>query len=230
MRLSFTRFLKILFASFFIQTSWSFFSMQGMGFLFNLFAGADKDQRKKILKTHKGFFNTHPYMSSYIVGATLRAYDEGNVSPDEIRNFVAITQTSFASTGDLLFWQTLRPAMLLIAAILAVKSGIIGPLVFVIVFNIFHIFHRIRGIFDGYRMSRDVIYLLKAKRFTAVRQIFEILGAFSAGLLFSLASLKTNYLLFLPITILFILLLMKRFSSVLITLAVLLLIIIMVMV
>ncbi|MGB3342238.1 MAG: PTS system mannose/fructose/sorbose family transporter subunit IID [bacterium] len=230
MRLSFARFLKVLFASFFIQTSWSFFSMQGMGFLFNLFAGADKDQRDKILKTYKGFFNTHPYMSSYIVGATLRAYDEGNVSADEIGNFIAITQTSFASTGDLLFWQTLRPAMLLVAAILAVKSGIIGPLAFVIAFNIFHLFHRMRGIYDGYRMSRDVIYILKAKRFTAVRHIFEILGAFCAGLLFSLASLKMDYLLLLPITILFVLLLIKRFSSALIILAVLLLIIIMVMV
>lgn len=230
MRLSFTRFLKILFASFFIQTSWSFFSMQSMGFLFNLFAGANKDQRDKITKTHKGFFNTHPYMSSYIIGATLRAYDEGDVSSEEIRNFVAITQTSFASTGDLLFWQTLRPALLLIAAILAVKSGIIGPLVFIITYNVFHLFHRARGIIDGYQMGRDVIYILKAKRFTTVRHIFEILGAFFTGFLFSLVSLKVNYLLLLPITVLFLLLLIKRFPSVLIILAVLLLFVIMVMV
>ena len=77
MRLGFARFLKILFANLFIQTSWSFFSMQSMGFLYSLFAGAKKDQRDEIIKTHKGFFNTHPYMSSYIIGATLRAYDEG---------------------------------------------------------------------------------------------------------------------------------------------------------
>ncbi|MGB3480487.1 MAG: PTS system mannose/fructose/sorbose family transporter subunit IID [bacterium] len=230
MRLSFTRFLKILFASFFIQTSWSFFSMQSMGFLFNLFAGANKNQRDKIMKNHKGFFNTHPYMSSYIIGATLRAYDEGDVSSEETSNFVAITQTSFASTGDLLFWQTLRPALLLIAAILALKSGIIGPLVFIITYNVFHLFHRARGIIDGYQMGRDVIYILKAKRFTTVRHIFEILGAFFAGLLFSSVSLGVNYLLLLPITGLFLLLLIKRFSSVLIILAVLLLFVIMVMV
>lgn len=230
MRLSFARFLKILFASFFIQTSWSFFSMQSMGFLFNLFAGAKKNQHDKITKTHKDFFNTHPYMSSYIIGATLRAYDEGVVSPEEIRNFVAITQTSFASTGDLLFWQTLRPALLLMAAILALKSGIIGPLVFIITYNVFHLFHRARGIIDGYQMGRDVIYILKAKRFTTVRHIFEILGAFFTGLLFSSVSLEVNYLLLLPITILFLLLLIKRFPSVLIILAVLLLFVIMVMV
>ena len=44
MRLGFTRFIKILFSSFFIQTSWSFFSMQGMGFLFTLVSGAEKNQ------------------------------------------------------------------------------------------------------------------------------------------------------------------------------------------
>lgn len=230
MRLSFTRFLKILFANFFIQTSWSFFSMQSMGFLYSLFAGAEKDQRDKIIKTHKGFFNTHPYMSSYIIGATLRAYDEGNVFPEETRNFITVAQTSFASTGDLLFWQILRPAMLLIAAILAVKCGVIGPLAFIIAYNAIHLFHRISGIIDGYRMGRDVIYILKAKRFTMVRHIFEILGAFFTGFLISLASLEMNYLLLIPITMLFVLLLLRRFPSVLIILAVFLLFAIMVMV
>lgn len=230
MRLSFTRFLKILFANFFIQTSWSFFSMQSMGFLFNLFAGVKKEQRDKIIKKHKAFFNTHPYMSSYIIGATLRAYDEGDVFPEETKNFITIAQTSFASTGDLLFWQTLRPAMLLIAAILAVKGGVIGPLAFIIAYNAIHLFHRIRGIIDGYRMGRDVIYILKAKRFTMVRHIFEMLGALFTGLLISLASLEMNYLLLIPITMLFVLLLLKRFPSVLIILAVLLLFAIMIMV
>ena len=230
MRLSFTRFLKILFANFFIQTSWSFFSMQSMGFLYSLFAGAKKDQRDKIIKTHKGFFNTHPYMSSYIIGATLRAYDEGNVFSEETRNFITVAQASFASTGDLLFWQTLRPAMLLIAAILAVKCGVIGPLAFIIAYNAFHLFHRISGIIDGYRMNRDIIYILKARRFTTVRHIFEMLGAFFTGLLISLASLEMNYLLLIPITMLFVLLLLRRFPSVLIILVVLLLFAIMVMV
>jgi len=230
MRLGFARFLKILFANLFIQTSWSFFSMQSMGFLYSLFAGAKKDQRDEIIKTHKGFFNTHPYMSSYIIGATLRAYDEGNVFPEETRNFITVAQTSFASTGDLLFWQTLRPAMLLIAAILAVKCGVIGPLAFIIAYNVIHLFHRIRGIIDGYQMGRDIIYILKAKRFTMVRHIFEMLGAFFTGLLISLASLEMNYLLLIPITMLFVLLLIRRFPSVLIILAVLLVFAIMVMV
>lgn len=230
MRLGFTRFIKILFSSFFIQTSWSFFSMQGMGFLFTLVSGAEKNQRDKIRKTHKGFFNTHPYMSSYIIGATIRAYDEGKSSPEKIKRFITITQTSFASAGDILFWQTIRPALLLMAAILSIKLGIIGPIIFIVVYNIFHLYHRIQGINDGYNKGWDVIYLLKSKRFTKVQHIFEILGAFFCGLLISLAALKINYLLLIPLTLLFTVLLIKRFWSVLIIITVILLLIIMVMV
>ena len=118
MRLGFCRLVKVFFSSLFLQTSWSFFSMQSMGFLFTLTSGARKDRHASIRATHKGFFNTHPYMASYIVGATLRAHDEGKTPATDIQRFIAIAQTSFASAGDLLFWRTVRPALLLIATIL----------------------------------------------------------------------------------------------------------------
>jgi len=230
MRIGFARLLKIILSSFFIQTSWSFFSMQGLGFLFNLISGAKKDQRNQIMKTHKEFFNTHPYMASYIIGATLRAYDEEKKSLDEIKKFITIAQTSFASAGDLLFWRTIRPTLLLLSVILALKAGIAGPLTFLIVYNIFHLYHRIQGIKDGYRLGADVIFILKSKRFTLTQKIFEICGAAFCGALISLISLQVNYLAVIPLTLLFILLLRKRVSSVFIILAVLLLLIIIVMV
>ncbi|MBA7615501.1 hypothetical protein ES703_22782 [subsurface metagenome] len=118
----------------------------------------------------------------------------------------------------------------MVATILSIKLGIIGPIIFIVVYNIFHLYHRIKGIKDGYNIGWDVIYLLKSKRFTTVQHIFEILGAFFSGLLFSLAALKINYLLLIPLTLLFTVLLIKRFWSVLIIITVILLLIIMVMV
>jgi mannose/fructose/N-acetylgalactosamine-specific phosphotransferase system component IID len=226
MRLSVGRFLKILFSSFFIQTSWSFFSMQGMGFLFNLVIGTRKEEKKHVLKTHQGYFNTHPYMASYIIGATLRAYDEAQASSDEIQKFITVAQTSFASAGDLLFWQTIRPALLLLAVIVGTRYGIIGPLIFLVVFNALHLYHRAQGIWDGYNLGRDVIYRLKSKRFTTVQRVFECLGALCSGLLCALIVLKANYLLLIPLTLLFLILLVRRFPAILFTIAVLLLVII----
>jgi mannose/fructose/N-acetylgalactosamine-specific phosphotransferase system component IID len=229
MRLDFVRFIKIFFSSLFIQTSWSFFAKQEMGFLVNLITGTSKDKKEKILKKHKGLFNTHPYMASYIIGATIRAYDEKQ-DFENINRFIAIAQASFASAGDLLFWQTIRPALLLISVILGIKFGIIGPFVFIITYSIFHLYHRAKGITDGYNMGWDVIFLLKSKRITTAQHAFEILGAFFSGLLICLISIKFNYLLLIPLTALFIVLLIRRYSAFFIIVSVLLLLIIIVMV
>ncbi|UCF70919.1 MAG: PTS system mannose/fructose/sorbose family transporter subunit IID, partial [candidate division WOR-3 bacterium] len=190
MRLGYGRLLRIFFQSLFIQTSWSFPSMQSMGFLSGVLVGTGKDKKAEIMSTQKGLFNTHPYMVSYIIGATVRAYDEGVTSAEEIKRFLSVAQTSFASAGDLLFWRTLRPALLLLAVILGVHYGLIGPLAFLVVYNLFHLFHRIRGIKDGYDMGWDVIYLLKMRRFVLVRRAFEIVGGVLCGLLLSLISME----------------------------------------
>lgn len=198
--------------------------MQSMGFLSDLIAGTGEGRREEIIKTQKGLFNTHPYMVSYIVGAAVRAYDQGNASPEEIRRFLNVAQTSFASAGDLLFWQTLRPALLLLAVILGVHYGLVGPIVFLVVYNFFHLFHRVKGIYDGYNMGWDVIYLLRAKRFKLVRESFEAIGALLSGFLISLVSVNLQYLLIIPLTALFMIMLTRRYSAVLIIISVLLLV------
>ncbi|UCD20087.1 MAG: PTS system mannose/fructose/sorbose family transporter subunit IID [candidate division WOR-3 bacterium] len=226
MRLGFGRLLRIFFQSLFIQTSWSFPSMQSMGFLSGVLVGTGKDKRAEIMSTQKGLFNTHPYMVSYIIGATVRAYDEGVTSAEEIRRFLNVAQTSFASAGDLLFWRTLRPALLLLAVILGVHYGLIGPLAFLVVYNVFHLFHRIRGIKDGYDMGWDVIYLLKMRRFVLVRHAFEIVGVVLCGLLLSLISLEVNFLLVIPLTALFLIMMVRRYSAAMIIISSLLVLLI----
>ncbi len=198
--------------------------MQSMGFLSDLIAGVGEGRRAEIIRTQKGLFNTHPYMVSYIVGATVRAYDEGHASAEEIRKFVNVAQTSFASAGDLLFWRTLRPALLLLAVILGVNYGIVGPLSFLIIYNVFHLFHRMRGIYDGYNRGWDVIYVLKMRRFKFIRETFEAIGALLSGLLFSLAGVNVQYLLVIPLTALFMIMLIRRYSAVLIIISFLLLV------
>jgi PTS system N-acetylgalactosamine-specific IID component len=204
--------------------------MQTLGFVHTLSTGAKDKAQRSMIKKNRIVFNTHPYMASYVIGAALRAYDDRVSSAEDIKRFVTIAQTSFASAGDLLFWRTIRPALLILSSIIALHMGIVGPLVFLIIYNIFHLYHRIKGISDGYARGADVIYLLKSKRFTAVSNVFEILGAFLAGMLVSLAHCELHYLLIIPLAILFIVMIFKRFSHVLIIITLILLILITVMV
>ncbi|HEX7319956.1 MAG TPA: PTS system mannose/fructose/sorbose family transporter subunit IID [bacterium] len=221
MRLGFIRFLKLFFSSLFIQSSWSFFSLQAMGFLACLAAGVDKKKRREVIENHKGFFNTHPYMSSYIIGATVRAYDKSE-DPADIKKHATIAQQSFASTGDQLFWQALRPSLLTLGVIAGLKFGLIGPVIFFVAYNMIHIFHRAQGLIDGYRVGWDVIYILKSRRFTLVQRVAESLGAICAGLLPWLLTRSLISLLFMPLAIMFIILLIKRIPAVIVILIIML--------
>ncbi len=225
MQLNPSRFLRVLFANLFLQTSWSFYWMQGLGFLFNLSSGFDKEKKREIIHNHKAYFNTHPYMSGYIIGAVLRAYDS-NESPEQIKRFITVSQTTFASFGDTLFWQTIRPALLLIGVILGVKFGIIGPLLFLVLYNIIHFYYRIAGIIQGYNRGLDVIYHIRQKEIIRWTRIFEIIGATGTGILPIILIKDMKSFLFIPFTIIFLILLYRRLPPILILTIVSLLIII----
>jgi len=159
-------------------------------------------------------------MSSYIVGATIRAYDRGDKTEDIVR-FISVAQTSFASVGDQLFWQAVRPCLLLVAVILGIKFGWIGPVLFLILFNILHLYHRGTGLFEGYRRGWDVIYLLKSRRVTLPQQFAEGLGALALGFLALLAPLNFRALMVLPLAGLFLIMLIRKYSAVLIIIIIL---------
>lgn len=216
MRLSLARTLRLTFASFFIQTSWSFSSLQTLGFVFTLLSGARKEHQYELQTIYQKTFNTHPYLASYIIGAVLRAYDEKNLTPDRIDRFISISQTNFAAVGDILFWQTVRPALLLYAVVLGLKVGIVGPAAAFIVYNVLHLYHRIQGFREGYEKGTAVIHVLRARRFTLVQRVFEFLGALATGGLIALLTVDFHALLVVPLCLIFVGLLFKRVASVII--------------
>ncbi len=215
MRLDLARHLKIFASTLFIQTSWSFFSMQGMGFLHSILSGTTRERRDRTMKEQKGFFNTHPYLASYVIGAALRLYDDGGRTAEEIKRFLAVAQTGFASTGDLLFWRSLRPALLMLSTVLAFKTGVAGMIAFLIVYNIFHLYHRFSGIYVGYINSVNTIFLLKSRRFVLLQRLSDLLGAAAVGLLIGIAKPVLPSLLIIPLTLFFSTLVMRRIPAIL---------------
>ncbi len=225
MRIGISRILKLFFTNLFLQCSWSFYSTQTPGFLLNTTIGLDKIHRERLLQKFRIFFNTHPYLSGYIIGAVIRAC-ESNEDPEDISKHIMIGQSAFASTGDALFWETVRPALLILAVILGIKAGIVGPLVFLIVYNIIHLYHRIRGFSVGYRLGWDVIYVLKEKQIMLTQRIFEVAGAFLVGFVPVLLHKSFNTLFLLPFVGIFLFFLWKRITPLLVLTFVIILIII----
>jgi PTS system N-acetylgalactosamine-specific IID component len=199
--------------------------LQTLGFLSNVIVGLDKKKRELMLQQNRVFFNTHPYMVGYIIGAVLKAYETGE-NPEDIKNHVMVCQSAFASTGDLLFWQTIRPALILLAVIVGLKYGIAGPLIFILGYNPIYLYFRFSGFNSGYQQGWNVIYSLKGKRIVLMQSLFESLGAFSVGLLPIVLHKDYNVALLLPLTIIFLILLWKKVAPILILTFVFILIII----
>ncbi len=225
MRLGFFRLIKLFFTSLFLQSSWSFHSLQSLGFLFTTRAGLDRDKHERLLQNSRVFFNTHPYMAGYIIGAVLRAYEKEE-DPEKIKNYILVGQSAFASAGDTLFWQTIRPALLLLAIIIGLKFGIAGPLIFFVVYNILHLYHRFTGFSAGYKQGWDIIYILKTHKFTQTQRWFENLGAFFVGLMPIVLQKNYNLIFLIPLAGIFLLFLWKKIPPILILTFVFILIII----
>ena len=68
---------KVFLGSFFIQSSWSFKKMQGLGFVAAVSPALkelynDRAERVEALKRHTAYYNAHPYMASPILGAVIK--------------------------------------------------------------------------------------------------------------------------------------------------------------
>ncbi len=225
MRIGLFRLLKLFFASLFLQSSWSFHSMQSLGFLVIAIMGIDKKKKEFLLQHSRTFFNTHPYMAGFIIGAVLNAYEKEN-SLDDLNKHITVSQSAFASFGDTLFWQTIRPALLIIAIITGVKYGVVGPLIFLLLYNLIHIYFRFYGFTTGYKMGWNVIYILKDKKLQMMQMIFESIGAFSIGLMPIILDKGLSLLFLIPLSGIFLILLWKRVAPILILTFVFILIII----
>ncbi|MDO3379386.1 PTS system mannose/fructose/sorbose family transporter subunit IID [Geoalkalibacter halelectricus] len=159
--------LRTLGRTFLLQASWSFERMQSLGALYimapalrYLYQGQDLEEA---FRRHMVYFNTHPFMASPLLGATLsleeaQARGEGAaIGPVEFREMV---MAPFAAIGDALFWGGFRPLAAVIALFFAFKGSLWAPVVFLVMFNLPHLWFRfggmLRGYFSGLRMVEVV--------------------------------------------------------------------------
>lgn len=155
--------LRVLWRSFFFQAACNYERMQNVGFAFcilpaltRLYRGEDL---KRAMARHLEFFNSHPYMADALLGATVRLEEDlaaGKVTEDRIQGFKSTMMGPMAAIGDSFFWASLKP----FAAALAV-AGVFSdvpwaPLVFLLLYNMFHLVLRVYGLFAGYRMGERV--------------------------------------------------------------------------
>lgn len=158
---------KVFWRSFPLQACFNYERMQNVGFCYSLLPIFKKLYPKKedmstALKRHLEFFNTTPQTVTFITGACIaleeqNAKADGNFDMSSIAALKAALMGPIAGIGDSFFWGTFRIIAAGIGCSLATHGSILGPILFLLIFNIPHYMARYYGLKIGYKGGIEFI-------------------------------------------------------------------------
>ena len=181
--------LRVLVRAFLLQASWSFERMQSLGFAWALAPALRRlypddaafDER---LRYHAEYFNTQPYLASFIIGAVVRQEESraaGNTTGDDIQALKESLMGPLGALGDSFFWGSLKPLAAVIAAAMIIVGWLWGPLLYLLLYKFWHLGLRTGLLFWGYASSGDAVALITGFNFTTWARLFKAVSLAVAG-------------------------------------------------
>lgn len=176
----------------FLQGSWNYERMQNGGWAYSIIPAikklyTNKEDRIAALQRHMEFYNTHPYVSSPVMGVTLALEEErangAKVDDAAIQGVKIGMMGPLAGVGDPVFWFTARPILGALGASLALSGNIAGPLLFFIIWNIMRFGFMWYTQEFGYKVGNSFAKELSGGLLSKVTQGASILGMFIIGAL-----------------------------------------------
>ena len=149
-----------------LQASFNYERMQASGWLYGLLPGLSKIHTNKAdlaksMKGHMGFFNTHPFLVTFVMGIIL-AMERSKQNVNSIQSTKIAVGAPMGGIGDAMFWLTLLPICAGIGADLALQGSIMGAVVFLLLFNSVHFGLRFGLAHYAYKMGVAAIPMIKA--------------------------------------------------------------------
>ena len=176
----------------FLQGSWNYERMQNGGWAFSIIPAikelyTKKEDQVEALKRHLEFYNTHPYVSSPVMGVTLAMEEEranGTPIDDAAINGVKVGMMGpLAGVGDPVFWFTVRPILGALGASLALSGNPVGPLLFFILWNLIRMVFEWKTQEMGYKAGSQITKDLSGGLLGRITLMASILGMFIIGAL-----------------------------------------------
>jgi PTS system mannose-specific IID component len=193
---------KVFFRSLALEANFNFETWQNTGFAFSIIPVlkklyASKDDMAKALNRHLQFFNTTAHGSTLIFGITA-AMEEQNAQKtdfdeDSINAVKLGLMGPLAGVFDSFFWGTLKVIAAGVGISLALNGNILGPLLFLLIFNIPHWLLRYNLTFIGYNAGNKFLQnLVKSNILDKLTSGASILGLMVIGAMPAmLMSIKT---------------------------------------
>lgn len=188
-RVPLIRLIRVFLRSLLIQVGFNPRAMQGLGFTYALYPALralypNRGVRTEAVRRHLTLFNTHPYFAAAVLGGSVR-YEEriasGLASPADELAFREALAAPLAAIGDAFFWNALRPACALMAALTAPTIGLWAIALFLILYNVTHVSVRIWLFVIGYQRAEGLVSLVGKAKFPIGTRLLRRCAAAMAG-------------------------------------------------
>ena len=180
---------KMVWRSLNLQGSFNYERMQANGWLYGIqpgllaIHGEDTEDLKTSMAHNLEFFNTHPFLVTFVMGIVL-SLEQQKADVGTIRAVRVAAMGPLGGIGDAIFWFTLVPIAAGIGSNMAIEGSIAGPIVFLALFNVVQFAVRFFLMHWSYKLGTTAIEALtaNAKEFTRAA---SMLGVFVVGALTS---------------------------------------------
>lgn len=189
-----------------LEANFNFESWQNSGFAFTMIPVLKrlyktKDSMSRALQRHLQFFNTAPHGSTLIIGIAAAMEEQNAREPDFDEESINSVKTGLmgplAGVFDSLFWGTIKVIAAGIGTSLALQGSVLGPLLFLLIFNVPHLVLRYKLTFIGYDTgTRFLQDLSKTNVMDKLKAGSSILGLMVVGAMpATLMSIRTPALI-----------------------------------
>lgn len=153
--------------SFTAEWSWNYERQMNLGYAYAMRPALDKiysDNQVDLTdayQRHLEFYNVTPWLITFPLGISI-AMEEQNATDSEfdkssINDVKIALMGPLSGLGDSFFWGTLRVIATGIGTSLALEGNILGPLLFLLIFNVPAILARYFGLLIGYNIGASFI-------------------------------------------------------------------------
>lgn len=159
--------MKVFWRSFTLEWAWNYERQSNLGYSFSMTPALKKiyqNSKEKLTEAyqrHLEFYNVTPWLSTFPLGISVAMEEQAalddNFDTDAINNIKIALMGPLSGLGDSFFWGTLRVIATGIGTSLALQGNILGPILFLLIFNIPAVLARYYGLFIGYNMGAGFI-------------------------------------------------------------------------
>lgn len=152
----------VFWRSFQMEFSWNYERQMNMAYTYAMIPILKKlyktnESMARALKRHLEFFNTTPHIVTLILGINA-AMEEENANDNAfdvsaIESIKTSLMGPLAGIGDSFFWGTLRLIATGVGTSLALQGNVLGPILFLLIFNIPHLLFRYFATGWGYKLG-----------------------------------------------------------------------------